>query len=49
MLEKGALKLVEHSGLGYYSRLFLGQKTTGKWRLAVDFLALNCYDLLHSI
>ena len=31
MLEKGALELVDHLGLGYYSRLLLVQKATGGW------------------
>ena len=43
ILEKCALDLVDHPGVGYYSHLFLVQKVIGEWRPVIDLLAHNHY------
>ena len=41
MLAKGALEIARDPGPGFYSRLFLVEKTTGGWRPVIDISHLN--------
>ena len=48
LIEKGALEQVDQNnlGLGYYNRLFLVKKKTGKWRPIIDLKRLNKFLLV---
>ena len=41
MLAKGALKIAQDPGPGFYSRLFLVEKASGGWRPMIDLSHLN--------
>ena len=41
MLAKGALEIARDPGHGFYSRLFLVEKTSGGWRPVIDLSHLN--------
>ena len=41
MLTKGAVEIVSHSDLGYYSHLFAVTKKSGGWRPVIDLKRLN--------
>ena len=41
MLDKIALEIVKHPSPGFYSRLFLVEKTSDGWRLVVHLSPLN--------
>ena len=45
MLAKDALEIVLDAGPGFYSRLFLVEKATGRWLLVVDLSHLNEFIL----
>ena len=41
MMEKGVLEIVSDSDPGFYSRLFLVEKSSGGWRPVIDRSPLN--------
>ena len=41
MLQKGAVEVVVEVGLGFYSRLFLVENSTGGWRTIIDLSPQN--------
>ena len=46
MLQKGALELVDHPGLGYYSPLFLVHKMSELLASVIDLLSISSYVTL---
>ena len=46
MLQKEAVELVDQSGPGFYSWLFLVEKATGGWQPVIDLSALNGFVML---
>ena len=48
MLAKGALEIARDPGPGFYSRLFLVEKASGRWRPVIDLSHLNDFIQLTS-
>ena len=46
MMAKGVLEIVSDLDLGFYSRLFLVEKSSGGWRPVIDLLPLN--EFIHQ-